>query len=90
MGVLHRAQIESVEVKRTLSVIFNPNRYRSKAAEAFTNEILPQFTSSDLPFLKGLAGAKAAAKTGPKSIECQSRRRRRSNRFCDLCLYGWC
>ena len=43
MGVLHRAQIEDIVVKRMLSVIFNPNRYRSKAAEAFTNEILPRF-----------------------------------------------
>ncbi|MUL36484.1 LysR family transcriptional regulator [Gloeocapsopsis dulcis] len=43
MGGLHRANIEGVVVKRTLSVIVNPNRYRSKAAEAFINEILPQF-----------------------------------------------
>lgn len=35
MGVLHRAKIEGVIVKRMLSVIINPNRYRSKAAEAF-------------------------------------------------------
>ncbi|NEQ24561.1 MAG: LysR family transcriptional regulator, partial [Microcoleus sp. SIO2G3] len=27
------------------SVIINPNRYRSKAAEAFTREILPQFAT---------------------------------------------
>lgn len=45
MGVLHRASIEGVVVNRTLSVIFNPNRYRSKAAEAFTQEILPQFST---------------------------------------------
>ncbi|MEM9088217.1 MAG: LysR family transcriptional regulator [Cyanobacteria bacterium P01_F01_bin.53] len=64
MGVIHRARIESVEVKRTLSVIFNPNRYRSKAAEAFTKEILPQFTSRELSFNKG--SAKAAAKTATK------------------------
>lgn len=43
MGVLHRAKIDSVEVKRMLWVIVNPNRYRSKAAEAFSREILPQF-----------------------------------------------
>lgn len=55
MGVIHRARIESVEVKRTLSVIFNPNRYRSKAAEAFTKEILPQFTNRELSFSKGAA-----------------------------------
>ena len=45
MGVLHCANIEGVTVKRTLWVIFNPNRYRSKAAEAFIREILPQFTT---------------------------------------------
>ena len=52
MGVIHRAKIESVVVNRTLSVIFNPNRYRSKAAEAFTREILPQFTNRDIEFKK--------------------------------------
>jgi DNA-binding transcriptional LysR family regulator len=44
MGVIHRVAIEGVEIKRTLSQIRNPNRYRSKATEAFCNEILPQFT----------------------------------------------
>ncbi|MGB7086030.1 MAG: LysR family transcriptional regulator [Phormidesmis sp.] len=64
MGVIHRARIESVEVKRTLSVIFNPNRYRSKAAEAFTKEILPQFTDRELFFSK--ANAKASPKANSK------------------------
>ena len=45
MGILHRAKIEEVVVKRMLSAIYNPNRYRSKAAEAFSNEILPQFAN---------------------------------------------
>ncbi|MCC5622194.1 LysR family transcriptional regulator [Nostoc sp. CHAB 5715] len=45
MGVLHRTLIEGVVVKRTLWLIFNPNRYRSKAAEAFSREILPQFAN---------------------------------------------
>ena len=71
MGVIHRARIESVEVKRTLSVIFNPNRYRSKAAEAFTNEILPQFTNREIAFRRGSAKAgaesKAAAKVAAKA-----------------------
>jgi DNA-binding transcriptional LysR family regulator len=48
MGVLHRAKIDGVVITRTLSVISNPNRYRSKAAEAFTREILPQFSSYNL------------------------------------------
>ncbi|OKH20332.1 LysR family transcriptional regulator [Hydrococcus rivularis NIES-593] len=45
MGVLHIAPIKDVEVRRTLSVAINPNRYRSKAAEAFIREVLPQFSS---------------------------------------------
>ena len=45
MGVLHSAKIKDVLVKRTLSVIVNPNRYCSKAAEAFSQEILPQFSN---------------------------------------------
>jgi len=31
---------------RTLWLIFNPNRYRSKAAEAFSREILPKFATT--------------------------------------------
>ena len=45
MGVLHRSKINDVTVGRTLSVIVNPNRYCSKAAEAFGKEILPQFST---------------------------------------------
>ncbi|PSF39062.1 LysR family transcriptional regulator [Aphanothece hegewaldii CCALA 016] len=45
MNVLHVAPIKDVEVRRTLSVILNPNRYRSKAAEAFVREILPEFST---------------------------------------------
>jgi DNA-binding transcriptional LysR family regulator len=47
MGIIHRAHIEGVEIRRTLSVIVNSNRYRSKAAEAFIKEILPQFSSEN-------------------------------------------
>jgi hypothetical protein len=42
-------------VNRTLSVIVNPNRYRSKAAEAFTEEILPQFTNRAIELSPGAA-----------------------------------
>lgn len=49
MGVLYRAKIEGVVVNRTLSVIINPNRYRSKAADAFIQEILPQFSTYKPP-----------------------------------------
>ncbi|RMF65556.1 MAG: LysR family transcriptional regulator, partial [Cyanobacteria bacterium J069] len=45
MDVLKRTRIEDVVVNRMLSVIVNPNRYRSKAAQAFIEEILPQFGS---------------------------------------------
>ena len=45
MGTLKRVQVESVTVQRTLKVITNPNRYRSKAAEAFTQDVLPHFAS---------------------------------------------
>jgi DNA-binding transcriptional LysR family regulator len=45
MRSLHRSLVEEVVVKRTLSVIYNPNRYRSKAAEAFSKEILPEFAN---------------------------------------------
>ncbi len=53
MAVLYRAKVEEVVVKRLLSVIYNPNRYRSKAADAFIREILPQFATPDLtdPFV---------------------------------------
>ena len=45
MGVLHQAKIDGVVVRRMLSVIINPNRYRSKAADAFNQEILPAFAT---------------------------------------------
>jgi len=45
MDVLKRARIEDVVVNRMLSVIVNPNRYRSKAAQAFMEEVLPQFST---------------------------------------------
>ncbi|MFM2431849.1 MAG: hypothetical protein RLZZ511_3062 [Cyanobacteriota bacterium] len=48
MGILHRAPIEGVEIKRMLSVIINPNRYRSKAADAFCREIMPAFTTQPI------------------------------------------
>ena len=45
MKVLHKSHVDQVVVTRILSLIYNPNRYRSKAAEAFSNEILPYFAS---------------------------------------------
>ncbi|BBA79943.1 LysR family transcriptional regulator [cyanobacterium endosymbiont of Rhopalodia gibberula] len=45
MKELHVGRIKDIEVQRTLSVITNPTRYRSKAAEAFITEILPEFST---------------------------------------------
>ena len=61
--ILHRAQIDGVVVKRTLSVIINPNRYRSKAAEAFIKEILPHFA------LKGQLGTQASMVSPPEAVK---------------------
>lgn len=63
MDVLHCAPIESVIVKRTLWLIFNPNRYKSKAAEAFSREILPQFAAPgwNLDVLKSSQNHKSLA-----------------------------
>ena len=47
MGVLHQARIQGVTIGRTLSVIVNPSRYCSKAAEAFSKEILPKFSTKE-------------------------------------------
>jgi DNA-binding transcriptional LysR family regulator len=43
MGALQQVRIDGVVIKRTLLQIRNPNRYRSKATEAFCNEVLPVF-----------------------------------------------
>ena len=46
MGLLRCPTIEGLVVKRTLWMIVSPNRYRSKAAEAFIREVLPLFAGS--------------------------------------------
>ena len=48
LGILHWAKIDNVTVKRMLSILVNPNRYRSKAAERFRNEILTLFVTSNI------------------------------------------
>lgn len=45
LGILHWAKIENVTIKRMLSIITNPNRYRSKAAITFNKEILTLFVN---------------------------------------------
>lgn len=43
LGLLHCAKIDNITIKRMLSIIVNPNRYKSKATEMFTREILTLF-----------------------------------------------
>nr|QCI07138.1 Transcription regulator of Rubisco operon [Hypnea pannosa] len=45
LGILHWARIKNVTIKRMLSIIVNPNRYKSKAAETFSQEILTLFVT---------------------------------------------
>jgi DNA-binding transcriptional LysR family regulator len=45
LGILRQVKVENLTFKRSISVIFSLNHYRSKAAETFRREILPQFTS---------------------------------------------
>lgn len=45
LGTLHRVPIENVVLKRVVSVVSSPNHYRSKAAEIFSRETLPQFAT---------------------------------------------
>jgi DNA-binding transcriptional LysR family regulator len=68
MGVLHQAKIDDVVVKRMLSVIMNPNRYRSKAAEAFFKDILPKFSTYTAELQKYQLGQGNAAKPIPHPI----------------------
>ena len=45
LGLLQWVKIEDITIKRTLSIVVNPNRYRSKASQAFSKEILTLFVS---------------------------------------------
>nr|BDA98962.1 LysR transcriptional regulator [Rhodomonas sp. NIES-2332] len=46
LGILHKVKIDNITIKRTLSIVINPNKYRSKASETFSKEILTLFVSS--------------------------------------------
>ncbi len=48
LGDMRCIKIENVVIRRTLSLITNPNRYRSRAADTFCREILPQFATFEL------------------------------------------
>ena len=45
LGIVQWVKIEDITIKRTLSIVVNPNRYRSKASQAFSKEILTLFVS---------------------------------------------
>ena len=46
LGILHKVKIQDITIKRTLSIVVNPNKYSSKASETFSKEILTLFVSS--------------------------------------------
>ena len=69
MGLLYRVRIEQVVVKRILSLIVNPNRYRSKAAEAFSREVLPKFSTQGLFGEGGAAEENGGA--GGKAVQSE-------------------
>lgn len=43
LKTIHRAKINNLTMKRVLSIITNPTRYKSKASESFNKEILTLF-----------------------------------------------
>lgn len=45
LNLLHQTKIDNINIKRNLSIIFNLNRYRSKAASTFYKEITSLFNS---------------------------------------------
>lgn len=47
LDLLHWAPIEKITIKRTLSIIINPNRYYSKAAEQFGRDVLSLFSDEN-------------------------------------------
>nr|YP_010713753.1 LysR transcriptional regulator [Galdieria phlegrea]WDA99835.1 LysR transcriptional regulator [Galdieria phlegrea] len=46
LGILHWIKIENITIKRNLSILINPYRYKSKATEAFFKEILSLFNQN--------------------------------------------
>lgn len=46
LGVLHWVKIENIVIKRNLYVVVNSHKYKSKASEIFTKEILTLFLHS--------------------------------------------
>ena len=56
-GTLHKPIIADLEVKRELKLITNPNRYSSRAADAFIKDVLPNYADKKSP-LKSLSNNK--------------------------------
>ncbi len=52
LGVLARVPIEGMVIRRLLVQIMNPQRYRSKATEAFCQHILPMFRDESVANLQ--------------------------------------
>ena len=52
LGILHWVKIEVITITRKLSFVVNPHRYRSKASETFSREILTLFVSPPTPSKK--------------------------------------
>ena len=48
-GTIHKVIIDDLVIKRQLKLITNPNRYTSRASEAFRKDILPIFASEESP-----------------------------------------
>ncbi len=51
-GTIHKPIVLGLEVKRQLKLITNPSRYCSRAANAFRENILPNFASPNSPIYK--------------------------------------
>nr|UNJ16113.1 LysR transcriptional regulator [Galdieria sp.]WDA99660.1 LysR transcriptional regulator [Galdieria sulphuraria] len=49
LGILHWAKIENITIKRNLSILINPFRYKSKATETFLKEMLALFNNKTSP-----------------------------------------
>jgi len=48
LGILHWVKVEDITITRNLSILINPYRYRSKASETFSREILTLFVSTPI------------------------------------------
>jgi DNA-binding transcriptional LysR family regulator len=54
LGILHWVKIEDITITRNLSILINPHRYRSKASETFSREILTLFVSTPITSKKSM------------------------------------